>query len=92
MQRVTVTLDEELLSEVDALMALRGYQNRSEAIRDLIDLLQGPRDPDRPLAGGCLKGHRHIQKLLPDRRAIAHRATISVALSSDDLGSVMMRL
>ena len=35
MQRVTVTLDEELLSEVDALMALRGYQNRSEAIRDL---------------------------------------------------------
>ncbi|MCD6004371.1 nickel-responsive transcriptional regulator NikR [Halomonas sp. IOP_6] len=35
MQRVTVTLDEELLSEVDALMHARGYQNRSEAIRDL---------------------------------------------------------
>lgn len=35
MQRVTVTLDEELLAEVDALMRARGYQNRSEAIRDL---------------------------------------------------------
>lgn len=35
MQRVTITLDEELLEEVDALMRTRGYQNRSEAIRDL---------------------------------------------------------
>lgn len=35
MQRVTVTLDEELLGEVDALMRTHGYQNRSEAIRDL---------------------------------------------------------
>ncbi|MGO3056214.1 nickel-responsive transcriptional regulator NikR [Halomonas sp. AOP43-A1-21] len=35
MQRVTITLDEELLDEVDALMRARGYQNRSEAIRDL---------------------------------------------------------
>ncbi|RUR33486.1 nickel-responsive transcriptional regulator NikR [Vreelandella andesensis] len=35
MQRITVTLDEELVSEVDALMHARGYQNRSEAIRDL---------------------------------------------------------
>ncbi|MBE0465091.1 MAG: nickel-responsive transcriptional regulator NikR [Halomonadaceae bacterium] len=35
MQRVTITLDEELLEEVDALMHARGYQNRSEAIRDL---------------------------------------------------------
>ena len=35
MQRVTVTLDEDLLAELDALMEKRGYQNRSEAIRDL---------------------------------------------------------
>ena len=35
MQRVTVTLDEELVAEVDELMHERGYQNRSEAIRDL---------------------------------------------------------
>ncbi|WP_447555739.1 nickel-responsive transcriptional regulator NikR [Vreelandella sp. EE22] len=35
MQRVTVTLDDELVSEVDVLMRERGYQSRSEAIRDL---------------------------------------------------------
>src|SRR5579859_3045840 len=35
MQRVTITLEEELLAELDRLAALRGYRNRSEAIRDL---------------------------------------------------------
>lgn len=35
MQRVTVTLDDELMAELDRVMAERGYQNRSEAIRDL---------------------------------------------------------
>ncbi|MEI9982675.1 MAG: nickel-responsive transcriptional regulator NikR [Aliidongia sp.] len=35
MQRITITLEEELLAEVDQLMTLRGYSNRSEAIRDL---------------------------------------------------------
>ena len=35
MQRVTVTLEDELLAEVDRMVAERGYQNRSEAIRDL---------------------------------------------------------
>lgn len=35
MQRVTITLDDELMDELDRVIALRGYQNRSEAIRDL---------------------------------------------------------
>lgn len=35
MQRVTVTLDDDLMVELDRLIELRGYQNRSEAIRDL---------------------------------------------------------
>src|SRR5437879_3566573 len=35
MQRVTVTLDDELMVELDRIIAARGYQNRSEAIRDL---------------------------------------------------------
>jgi|SRR5580704_7328306 CopG family nickel-responsive transcriptional regulator len=35
MQRITITIDEELLEGVDRVMAERGYQNRSEAIRDL---------------------------------------------------------
>ncbi len=35
MQRVTVTLDDELVAELDRFMKHGGYHNRSEAIRDL---------------------------------------------------------
>jgi CopG family nickel-responsive transcriptional regulator len=35
MQRVTITVDDELVAELDRFMAVRGYANRSEAIRDL---------------------------------------------------------
>ena len=34
MQRITITLDDDLMDELDAMIAERGYQNRSEAIRD----------------------------------------------------------
>src|SRR5271170_5139764 len=35
MQRVTITIDDELDAELDRFMTSRGYANRSEAIRDL---------------------------------------------------------
>ena len=35
MQRITVTIDDELLAAIDRVIDERGYQNRSEAIRDL---------------------------------------------------------
>jgi len=35
MQRVTITIDDELDAELDRFMTVRGYANRSEAIRDL---------------------------------------------------------
>lgn len=35
MQRITVTLDDALVVELDQLIASGGYKNRSEAIRDL---------------------------------------------------------
>lgn len=34
MQRITITLDDDLMDELDAMIAAHGYQNRSEAIRD----------------------------------------------------------
>ncbi len=34
MQRITITLDDDLMDELDKMIAERGYQNRSEAIRD----------------------------------------------------------
>lgn len=36
MQRVTITIDDELDAELDRFMKARGYANRSEAIRDLV--------------------------------------------------------
>jgi Arc/MetJ-type ribon-helix-helix transcriptional regulator len=35
MQRITITIDDDLLAEIDAAATERGYQNRSEIIRDL---------------------------------------------------------
>ena len=35
MQRATITLDDEFVAELDSMILRRGYQNRSEAIRDL---------------------------------------------------------
>ncbi|MAP34201.1 MAG: nickel-responsive transcriptional regulator NikR [Halomonas sp.] len=71
MQRVTVTLDEELLSEVDALMALRGYQNRSEAIRDLTrnGLKQAREEvaPNAPCMGALVYVYDHAARDLSKR-------------------------
>ncbi|MPN30473.1 Nickel-responsive regulator [bioreactor metagenome] len=36
MERITISLDEDLASAFDALIAERGYRNRSEAMRDLL--------------------------------------------------------
>jgi CopG family nickel-responsive transcriptional regulator len=36
MQRITITIDDALAEEVDRLIEGRGYQNRSEAMRDLV--------------------------------------------------------
>jgi CopG family nickel-responsive transcriptional regulator len=35
MLRITITIDEDLMEDLDSLIVRRGYQNRSEAIRDL---------------------------------------------------------
>ena len=52
--RLSISLDEALLKQFDDLSAQRGYQSRSEAIRDLIrsDLVQKEwEDSDREVAG-----------------------------------------
>ena len=35
MQRITITIEDDLLAEIDFAAKVRGYQNRSEIIRDL---------------------------------------------------------
>ena len=36
MQRITITIDDDLLQAVDGLMTRRGYSSRSEAFRDIV--------------------------------------------------------
>ena len=36
MQRMTISVDDDLAQQFDALVHERGYQNRSEAFRDLV--------------------------------------------------------
>ncbi len=36
MERITISIDEDLAAEFDWLIAKRGYKNRSEAVRDLV--------------------------------------------------------
>jgi CopG family nickel-responsive transcriptional regulator len=36
MERITITIDDDLLAEVDALVVARGYTSRSEAIREML--------------------------------------------------------
>ena len=44
MERFTVSLDEELLADFDAYCGRKGYQNRSEAVRDILrDRLEADR-------------------------------------------------
>jgi CopG family transcriptional regulator, nickel-responsive regulator len=53
MQRVTITIDDDLLAEIDAAASARGYQNRSEIFRDLAraGLQQSTKSTD---SGNCV--------------------------------------
>jgi CopG family transcriptional regulator, nickel-responsive regulator len=71
MQRVTITIDEDLVGELDRYMTGRGYANRSEAIRDLARL--GLQQQAMQTAGRqqCLAAliyvYDHHQRELPKR-------------------------
>lgn len=52
MQRLTITIDDDLLGEVDEFIAQHGYANRSEAFRDL---LRGGLEH----SGAATAGNRH---------------------------------
>lgn len=72
MQRVTIVLDDELVTEIDRMAAARGYQNRSEAIRDLAraGLRQQPDpvdDSQRPCVAALVYVYDHAARQLSKR-------------------------
>ncbi len=54
MQRLTISLDDELASAFDELIHRRGYANRSEAIRDLLRRELGQSDLTSGTAKQCV--------------------------------------
>lgn len=68
--RVGVAIDSELLEAFDALIAQRGYANRSEAVRDLIraELNQNKiESPTQPVVGALAMVYDHHVRLLAER-------------------------
>ena len=95
MQRVTITIDDELDAELDRFMKARGYANRSEAIRDLAraGLQQAATEVagSRPCVAALIYMYDHETRDLPKRltRDFHHRhdlahSTLHVHLDHDN--------
>lgn len=71
MQRVTITIDDELDAELDRFMRARSYYNRSEAIRDLarLGLQQAAmeRGGSSPCVAALIYLYDHQARELPKR-------------------------
>ena len=70
MQRITITLDEELLDLIDRRVETQGYQGRSEAIRDLLrnGLREAETQPnDTPCVAVVSYLYDHATRELPKR-------------------------
>ena len=76
MDRFTISLDEELAREFDALIAARGYSNRSEAVRDLIRATLSAAPVQTRGTGQCVANlsyvYDHRERALAQRLAGLH--------------------
>ena len=85
MERLTITLDDTLLADVDRYMAAKSYQSRSEAVRDLVraGLLQ--EDAERSDSGECVGAivyvyEHHVRELAKRlTEAFHHEHELSLA-------------
>ena len=86
MQRVTITLDDDLMAELDALIASRGYQNRSEAIRDLaragMQQTAVGASPDQHCVGALVYVYDHGMRELSKRLTHAFHDHHDIAIST----------
>ncbi len=95
MQRITITLDDDLMDELDSLIAERGYQNRSEAIRDLTRAGMQQTAHEKGKTGDCVAAlvyvYDHAQRDLSRRLMDTYHhhhdlslATLHVHLDDDN--------
>lgn len=71
MERFTISLSEDLAREFDALITSRGYENRSEAVRDLIrralESQRRHRQPHAHCVANLSYVYNHHERDLADR-------------------------
>jgi CopG family nickel-responsive transcriptional regulator len=86
MQRVTVSLDADLVDEIDQFMHARGYQSRSEALRDLARTGLSEAKSDTPDHRQCVAAlvyvFNHATRELPKRLTQAFHDHHELSVSS----------
>jgi CopG family nickel-responsive transcriptional regulator len=60
MQRVTITIDDDLMAEIDRFMQTRGYETRSEAFRDLARTALQQGYEDSGSTGDCVAALTYV--------------------------------
>lgn len=94
MQRITITIDDQLAQEIDKRAQARGYQNRSETVRDLVRAGIAHTRAEVPAKSQCVASVIYVYdqgtRELPKRLANAYQhqhdlsvATMRVALDHD---------
>lgn len=87
MQRITITIDDDLLAAVDALMTRRGYTSRSEAMRDIVrEMVDRDRLADTDAEADCIGAltfvYDHGTRDLARRITSAHHARHDLSLAT----------
>lgn len=86
MQRITMTIDDELMNEIDDYMLATGHQSRSEAVRDLVrDSLKKRsdiNDPNRPCVGAIVYVYDHETRELAKRLLVDHHEHNNLSIAS----------
>ena len=84
LSRTGVSLEEDLLKEFDRLITKRGYQNRSEAIRDLIReaLLAENIDSNQPVVGTLTLVYDHHVPNLSEKLTEAQHVAGAMILAA----------
>jgi CopG family transcriptional regulator, nickel-responsive regulator len=86
MQRVTMTIDDDLMASLDAYMEASGHQNRSEAVRDLVRAgLMKQRekdDADRLCIGALVYLYDHDTRQLSKRLTSDHHSNADLSIAT----------
>lgn len=86
MQRVTVTIDDELMASLDRYMEAGGHQNRSEAVRDLVraGLLKEPKVDDgaRACVAALVYVYDHETRQLSKRLMHDHHSHADMSIAA----------